>query len=462
MQGRYELWYYKGMSAQNNSTPDVAAAAILNVILEDAARKRASDVHIEPLANKLRIRFRIDGRLEEQAERPLHELETLLNRVRAISSLDYTSRLPQDGHFELTVDIKNTEEKKEVEKTKKNGEPTPLREALAALFNDDEDNNISTVTPVSEQSIPPPSASMHPSGIYVLDVRVSLFPTVYGDAAVFRLLNRSDILIPLDELGMNTEERTLINELITRSYGMLLITGPSGSGKTTTLYSILQELKGKDKNIVTLEDPVEFYFGDIRQTQIRNDWGLTYAVGMRSILRQDPDVLMVGEIRDHETAEHAMRASLIGRLVGSTVHSNTTIGTIARLIDMNIDRSLIAYAVNGIIAQRLVRKLCEICKKSDTTPLPEALNRLNLTEKDGPFMKAGGCAECNDSGYTGRIGIYAVLVFTNTLRAMIVDKAPFNVLQEYVEKQGMHTLTDRAVEKVKAGITSLDEVVRAV
>ncbi|PJE64830.1 MAG: hypothetical protein COU90_01030 [Candidatus Ryanbacteria bacterium CG10_big_fil_rev_8_21_14_0_10_43_42] len=448
------------MPTQNNSSPDVTAAAILNVILEDAARKRASDVHIEPLADKLRIRFRIDGHLEQQAERPLHELETLLNRVRAISSLDYTSRLPQDGHFELTVEIKDAQEKSIPKKPEKNKEPAPLREALAALFNDGDE--VSEDVPAKEQDPAPPSSGMHPSGVYVLDVRVSIFPTVYGDAAVFRLLNRSDILIPLDDLGMNPEERNLINGLITRSYGMLLITGPSGSGKTTTLYSILQELKGKDKNIVTLEDPVEFYFGDIRQTQIRNDWGLTYAVGMRSILRQDPDVLMVGEIRDQETAEHAMRASLIGRLVGSTVHSNTTIGTIARLIDMNIERSLIAYAVNGIIAQRLLRSLCTACKVADTAPSKLALEHIGLKEEEGSFMKAVGCKECNNTGYVGRMGIYSVLVFTNKLRAMIVDRAPFNELQTYVEGEGMRTLRERAAEKVKMGVTSIEEAVRAV
>jgi type II secretory ATPase GspE/PulE/Tfp pilus assembly ATPase PilB-like protein len=302
-----------------------------------------------------------------------------------------------------------------------------------------------------------------PAGVYIINVRVSVFPTVYGDAVVFRLLNRSDILIPLAELGMDPDVLAAVRTLVSHNYGMILTTGPSGSGKTTTLYAILQELKNKEKNIITLEDPVEFYFGDLRQTQIRAEQGLTYAIGMRSILRQDPDVLMIGEIRDHETAEHAMRASLVGRIVGSTVHSNTTIGTIARLVDMNIERGLIAYAITGIIAQRLVRKVCAECAVA-YTPDSAILQRLGIDNKAGvgTYKKGAGCKTCNSTGYSGRTGIYTVLIMDDELRSLIVERAPMRTLQEYVEKSHMGTLRRRAADKVLAGEITAEEAVRVV
>lgn len=400
------------MLKNKNETMEVSSEQLLNGILEDAAAKRVSDIHIEPLMDAMRVRFRIDGYLKEHMTRPLHELEQILTRIKAISNLDIATHLPQDGHFEFTVTLNNeTQEQAKADA---------------------------------------------PIGTCLLNIRVSVYPTVYGETAVLRLLNRSEMLRSLDAIGMEEENLLALRGLIKRNYGMVLMTGPAGSGKTTTLYSILQELNKKDKNIVTLEDPVEFYFGDIRQTQIKPDQGFTFAVGMKAILRQDPDIIMIGEIRDSETAEYAMQASLVGRLVVSTVHSNTAIGTIARLIDMGIERSLIAYAVNGIIAQRLVRVVCESCK---TAYVPDAimLAYLGLEVSGHQYVKGAGCKECGGSGYRGRTGVYNVLVFDDQLRALIVEKASIIDLQAYIDSKGAIMLKQRVNDKILAGVTTVEE-----
>ncbi|OGZ43332.1 MAG: hypothetical protein A2719_05430 [Candidatus Ryanbacteria bacterium RIFCSPHIGHO2_01_FULL_45_22] len=430
-----------------NSTPE----KFLNRILEEAVRSRASDVHIEPLAESLRVRFRVDGSLREHYRQPLSETEQLVTRIKAISDLDIASHLPQDGHFEFTVDLTEpTEASSGISK------PSPLAHALTSLFGEAEEQN-STKDLIS-QSTTETKLRRQPAGMCVLNVRVSVFPTVYGEAVVLRLLNRADMLIPLAKLGMAEEDLASVRDIIFHNYGMILSTGPSGAGKSTTLYAILQELKNKEKNIVTLEDPVEFYFGDIRQTQIRPEQGLTYAVGMRSILRQDPDVLMVGEIRDHETAEYAMRVSLVGRIVGSTIHSNSTIGTIARLIDMDVERSLIAYALSGIVSQRLARRMCTVCA-TEYTPDPVLIKRLGLTGAAFQFRKGVGCDACGGMGYSGRTGIYAVLRMDDALRSLIVDHSSMRTLQEYVQQSGSPSLSQRAAEKVLAGETTVEEAV---
>ncbi|MEK7173952.1 MAG: ATPase, T2SS/T4P/T4SS family, partial [Patescibacteria group bacterium] len=272
------------------SSNSISAEKFLNIVLEEAVRDRASDVHIEPLAGMLRVRFRIDGYLQERYQRPLEEYDALVMRVKAISDLDIASRLPQDGHFEFSVEL--TDEQKEAGPvdadeitTFSNQTPSRLTNALSSLFGGDAQSDANSSQPRPENAkkntsgLEMPAKNkerIRPAGMYILNVRVSLFPTVYGEAVVFRLLNRGDMLIPLSALGMMKEDLAAVRQLISRSYGMILTTGPSGSGKTTTLYAILQELKDKKKNIVTLEDPVEFYFGDIRQTQIRSEQGLTY------------------------------------------------------------------------------------------------------------------------------------------------------------------------------------------
>lgn len=442
-------------STQKNTTPE----KFLNRILEEAARVRASDVHIEPLAEMLRVRFRVDGSLREQYRQPLIEAEQLITRIKAISDLDIASHLPQDGHFEFSVDLAD----KNSAPTENSSVPKPpssqLAHALSSLFGGAGQQQTEDVS-MPEISIKT-NPYVRPAQTHVLNVRVSVFPTVYGEAVVLRLLNRSDMLIPLAKLGMAEEDLATVRDIILHNYGMILSTGPSGAGKSTTLYAMLQELKNKEKNIVTLEDPVEFYFGDIRQTQIRPEQGLSYAVGMRSILRQDPDVLMVGEIRDHETAEYAMRASLVGRIVGSTIHSNSLVGTIARLIDMEVERSLIAYALSGIISQRLVRRTCAACA-TEYAPDQALLMRLGLAGVSFQFRKGVGCEACGGTGYNGRTGIYAVLRMDDTMRSLIVEHASIKVLQEYISQSGAVSLLQRAAEKVASGETTVEEAIVAV
>ncbi len=440
--------------SQKNTTPE----KFLNRILEEAVQVWASDVHIEPMADSLRVRFRVDGYLREQYRRPLLEMDQLVTRIKAISDLDIASHLPQDGHFEFSVELTEPGGEK-VNKVAGvssgfSNPPSQLAHALTSLFGEGDDQSLQK--DVLPQSTAKTKLRTRPPGIYMLNVRVSVFPTVYGDAVVFRLLNRSDILIPLAKLGMAEEDLARVRDIIFHNYGMILSTGPSGAGKSTTLYAILQELKNKEKNIVTLEDPVEFYFGDIRQSQIRPEQGLSYAVGMRSILRQDPDVIMVGEIRDPETAEYAMRASLVGRIVGSTIHSNSLIGTIARLIDMDVERSLVAYALSGIISQRLVRRICKACAAA-YTPDPALIERLGLTGASFQFRKGAGCDICGGTGYSGRTGVYAVLRMDDNLRSLIVERAPMKTLQEYVQQSGVTSLLQRAAEKVLAGETTVEE-----
>lgn len=388
---------------------DVSGADLVTPIVRAAAERGASDVHIEALPGEVLVRFRIDGVLQvhEHVAKEYHE--HIVNHLKVLSNMEVGSvRLPQDGHF-------------------------------AVRLTDDG----------AGQS-------------RMLDVRVSIFPTINGPTAVLRLLNRSDMLISLDEIGFDADLRERVRQLTLASYGMVLTTGPTGSGKTTTLYSMLMEVNRKERNILTLEDPVEIYIQDMRQSQILPEIGFTFAKGMKSILRQDPDVIMIGEIRDAETAEHAVQASLTGRLVYSTLHANTTIGGIARLIDMDIERGMIAYAVRGIIAQRLVRKICETCSGPDLEPRQEYIAHLGLEGANITYRRGSGCEACAGTGYRGRQGVFEVLVFDDNLRAMVVDKASMNELQTYAESAGMTTLRQSAINLVAAGISTLDEVIRVV
>ncbi len=341
----------------------------------------------------------------------------IINKIKVLSNLDITNRTtPQEGHFELIA--------------------TPSDESLAPTL----------ISPQKDRPI---------------DVRVSVFPSVYGEAAVLRLLNRAEMLIPLEDLGMDTKTLSRIKRLISKASGMLLVTGPAGSGKTTLLYSILTRLENREKNIVTLEDPVELHLKGIRQSQMNPAQGLTFASAMRSVLRQDPDVIMIGEIRDPETAEYATRASLTGRSVFSTVHSNSTIGTIARLLDMDVERSLIAYAINGIISKRLVRKICPHCQ-TQYNPLPELLKFFELEKTGHQFIKGEGCDQCQGTGYFGRTGLFEVLELDDNFRAMVVDGASMDALQGYAEKAGMKTLKQDAKEKTLANTITLEEAIAAV
>jgi type II secretory ATPase GspE/PulE/Tfp pilus assembly ATPase PilB-like protein len=392
----------------NINVTDVSGDSYVNSIIKKAAEYGASDVHIEPLPSKAVIRFRIDGVLREEENIPRDYLEHVVNHLKVLCNMEIGSvRLPEDGHFSVYLSKDGASKGRQ------------------------------------------------------LDVRVSIFPTINGPASVLRILNREEMFMSLADIGFDAGVKNKVRELTFSSYGMILATGPTGSGKTTTLYSLLMEVNRKERNILTLEDPIEMHFDDIRQSQINPDIGFTFARGMKSILRQDPDVLMIGEIRDAETAEHAVQASLAGRAVYSTLHANTTIGGIARLIDMRIERGLIAYAIRGIISQRLVRRICQNCVTRDA-PRKDYISFLGLDGVDVDYKRGAGCPRCGGSGYRGRIGVFEVLIFDDTFRAMIVDKASMDELQSYAEKSGMQTLRQNAIERVTAGITTLEEIVRVV
>jgi type II secretory ATPase GspE/PulE/Tfp pilus assembly ATPase PilB-like protein len=388
---------------------DAPITDLVSPMVREAALRGTSDIHIEAMPGEILVRFRIDGVLVTFEHLSKDDHEHVINRLKVLSNMEMGRvRLPEDGHF-------------------------------AVKFQAEEDQPERTI-----------------------DVRVSIFPTVNGPTAVLRLLNRSDMLISLDEIGFDEDIRFRVRQLTLASYGMILTTGPTGSGKTTTLYSMLMEINRKERNIMTVEDPVEVFIDDMRQSQIIPEIGFTFAMGMKSILRQDPDVIMIGEIRDAETAEHAVQASLTGRMVYSTLHANTTIGAIARLIDLNIERGMIAYAVRGVIAQRLVRKICPSCIMPDSQPRAEYINFLGLQGISIDYRRGAGCTECNGTGYRGRTGVFEVLIFDDELRAMIVDKASMRELQSYAEKAGMTTLRQNAINLVTSGVTTLEEAIRVV
>ena len=389
---------------------ELSASEFINMMLDNAIMERASDVHIEPRMKDMRIRFRIDGILHEKWIEPLYDLEAIVNRIKVLTNLDITTRdTPQEGHF--------------------------LKEMPAT-------------PPLSQPQI--------------INVRVSIFPTVHGESIVLRLLDQRNIILDFEKLGMDTDVLDTYKSLISKLYGMVLITGPSGAGKSTTLYSTIVALRSSEKNIVTLEDPVELHLDDIRQTQIsETQRALSYATGLQRILRQDPDVIMIGEIRDPETAEQAVRASLMGRIVLSTIHANSTLGTIARLIDMKVKHGLIAYALNGIMSQRLVRTICRACRVT-YTPGPEYLRYFNLNAGDHQFIKGTGCDMCHKTGYSGRTTIAEVLEIDDDLKLLIVDHAPMHKLREYCMKKKLPTLRDNAIKKIFADVTTCEEAAKVV
>lgn len=381
---------------------------LVRSIFLDAVNRRASDVHIDPSDRGLLVRFRIDGSLAEYALYPLSYHEQVLTHIKVSAELNTTQVFtPQDGHFSLNFMYQD--------------EATKITKSI------------------------------------VIDIRISVFPTIHGDAAVFRLANSNNHILHLNELGMDAESLQKVQSIAKKSNGMLLVTGPVGSGKTSALYSVLNEVLTDDKNAITLEDPVEFRFEKVRQIQINPDRGLTFASGMKSILRQDPDIIMIGEIRDAETAEYAVRAALVGRTVFSTLHTNSSVGTIARLLDMNIDKSLIAYALNGVIASRLARKVCQTCKET-YVPSREYLSRFQIDPSMHVFYRGKGCIACGDTGYRGRIGIFEVLEFDSELRSLIVAGASMSAIEDYVSKSRTKTLQKDALDKVFAGITTLESI----
>lgn len=374
---------------------------LVNLTISQAVQEGASDIHIEPRENEIKVRFRVDGVLHDVMSPPKRIFPTLVARIKILSNMDIAERrVPQDGRFRVTT------------------------------------------------------------GGKVVDFRVSTLPILYGEKVVMRLLDRTAPLIGLEKLGFSEDMLRIFDQLIQRPYGMILVTGPTGSGKTTTLYSAITRINTPEKNIITIEDPVEYQFSGINQIQINPKVGLTFANGLRNILRQDPDIIMVGEIRDRETADIAVQAALTGHLVLSTIHTNDSAGAIARLIDMGIEPYLISSSLIGVLAQRLSRRICQKCKVVKE-PTEEERKVLKLTESDILF-EGKGCEACRHTGYRGRIGIFELLAIDDQIRGMIVDKSPANEIKRVAVNKGMVTLWEDAKMKVKMGITTYKEILRTV
>ncbi|MEW6008542.1 MAG: ATPase, T2SS/T4P/T4SS family [Candidatus Omnitrophota bacterium] len=374
---------------------------LVNLLIVQAVKERASDIHIEPDDKQLRVRFRIDGVLYERPSPPQFLTNGIISRVKILSKMDIAEkRKPQDGGFGIKVGKKD------------------------------------------------------------IDLRVSTYPTIYGENVVMRLLDKSSLLMGLEDLGLSDQALKTFSEMIRMPYGIILVTGPTGSGKTTTLYATLQTINTVSKNIITLEDPVEYRLPLIRQAQVNPKAGLTFASGLRSILRQDPNVIMVGEIRDLETVEIAVHAALTGQLVFSTLHTNDAPGAITRMIDMGVEPFLIASSVIGVVAQRLVRVLCPDCKEA-YKPSEQLLSSLGLAPgKDYKFFKARSCRHCYQMGYKGRIGIYEVMVMNEALRKLAISKASSDEVMREARKSGLVSLREDGLLKAINGITSIEEVLR--
>jgi type IV pilus assembly protein PilB len=376
---------------------------IVEQILRDAVRMRASDIHIEPRAEHLSVRFRVDGQLQTITNLQSDMQRYILSRIKILAGEDIAeTRVPQDGRFATVVDDRP------------------------------------------------------------IDLRVSTLPTFWGEKAVMRILDKSRALVSLNQLGFMPEMRKIYEDLITQSQGMLLVTGPTGSGKTTTLYASLYAINDDAKNITTVEDPIEYEVAGLNQVQVHPHIDLTFANALRSILRQDPDVILVGEIRDTETAEMAFRAALTGHLVLSTLHTNDAPGAATRLVDMGIAPYLIASTVVGILAQRLVRRLCSHCRET-YEPNAEELERLQLTPEQAAklqFNRGRGCAHCRNTGYSGRIALYELLAMNNDLRDGISQGMNAAQLRQVALRSGMKSLKYDGLMKVHQGITSAAEVAK--
>jgi len=376
---------------------------LLNLVLLQAIRDKASDIHFEPFEDEFKMRYRIDGVLYEMQPPPHHIALAVASRIKVMSNLDIAERrMPQDGRIPLTV----------------GGQPVNLR--------------------------------------------VSVLPTMFGESIVMRVLDRSQVNLDVEKLGMREEEVRLFRQLINRPHGIIIVTGPTGSGKTTTLYSALTERNDPEVKILTAEDPVEYDIDGLMQVQVNPESGLTFARCLRSFLRQDPDIILVGEIRDLETAAIAVQASLTGHLVFTTVHTNDAPSTIARLVDLGLESFLITATLEAVVAQRLVRKICVKCK-SPYEPTEEQLMELDLTPDDirGKQLYYGpGCEFCNNTGYRGRIGLFEIMVLDDEMRELIMNSASTQLLRQHARKRGMRSLRENGLNAIYDGDTTIEEVVR--
>ena len=389
----------------SNLDQEASVVKFVNQIIWECHHDRGTDIHIEPLENDLRIRYRIDGVLHPTPLPPQMKRfqSAIISRIKVMAGMDIAEkRLPQDGRISLRV----------------KGEE--------------------------------------------IDVRVSTMPTVYGESVSLRLLMRSSGMYGMDKLGLFKDDEDVLHRLIRRPHGILLVTGPTGSGKSTSLYAWLHTINSVDKRILTVEDPIEYEMAGINQIQMKPEIGLTFAVGLRHILRQDPDVIMVGEIRDQETADIAIRAALTGHLVFSTLHTNDSAGGVTRLVDMGIEPFLVASSVEALVAQRLVRRLCPKCKRAWTVEMPflESIGFPISKLLTGTICEPVGCEECRGTGYAGRTGIYEILLVSDAIRQMIVERRSAADIKVHALEHGMRTLRTDGWRKVLAGVTTLEEVLR--
>ncbi len=392
------------VSSLHDMAEEAPVIRLVNSILSQAVREGASDIHISPEKDFVQVRFRVDGKLHEVPAPPKSLLLLIISRLKILSNMDISlSRIPQDGRFTIRMDNKE------------------------------------------------------------INIRASTIPTIYGENMVLRLLDTSGGVYSLEQLGMNDADILKLEPIINKPYGMILSTGPTGSGKSTTLYSILKKINQPDINIITIEDPVEYRINKIRQIQLNRKAGMSFASGLRSIMRQDPDVIMVGEIRDSETASIAVQSALTGHRVLSTVHTNDAAGAITRFVDMGIEPFLVSSVMLVSIAQRLVRKVCPFCKKSWKPPAA-ALSYWGLDKVQGAdFVQGKGCYSCMDKGYKGRTGIFEILVIDEMIQEMILRRASSQEIMRAARESGhLRTLKDDATRKVIEGETTLDEAVTAV
>lgn len=389
------------------ASEDAPVVRLVNVLLVDSLRRGASDIHIEPYEKDFRIRFRIDGLLYDVMHPPMKMRDALISRLKIMAKLDISEkRLPQDGRIKIKVKIDNRSRE--------------------------------------------------------LDFRVSTLPTLFGEKVVLRLLDKEKLMLDMTKLGFEPESLEKFKRNIEKPYGMVLVTGPTGSGKTNTLYSALQSLNTEDTNIMTAEDPVEFNLEGINQVQMKEQIGLNFAAALRSFLRQDPNIVLVGEIRDFETAEIAIKAALTGHLVLSTLHTNDAPSTVSRMVNMGIEPFLVATSVNIIQAQRLIRRVCSECKEEQDIPV-EALIETGFSEEEAgdiTIFKGRGCSNCNDTGYKGRVGLFEVMEITDELRELIIIGASSIEIRKKAIELGMLTLRESGLCKLRDGVTTIEEVVK--
>jgi general secretion pathway protein E len=376
---------------------------LVNLLITRAIELRASDIHLEPFEGDFKVRYRIDGVLHDVEAPPTRLQAAVISRIKIMAKLNIAERrLPQDGRIKLRVLGKE------------------------------------------------------------IDFRVSTLPTMFGESVVLRILDRESVILDLEKLGFPDYDLSKFRDLINRPYGIILVTGPTGSGKTTTLYAALSEINSPEKKIITVEDPIEYQLGGVNQVQVKSSIGLSFANVLRSILRQDPDIIMIGEIRDAETAEIAIHSALTGHLVFSTLHTNDAAGAVTRLLEMGMENYLISSSMLGIMAQRLVRVICPECKEV-YTPEMGVMEELGVDQndaKDLPIYKGAGCEKCAQTGFKGRKGIYELLMVNDDIRELILDKAASNIIKDKGRANGMKTLREAGWDKVRSGISTVSEVLR--